>query len=71
MRPSMTTVKALFIAVAFLAGGNVGLLTGILCGMDGDSVPDAIRNGGAAFAGTVLFVFGLIGFWFGFQNRET
>ncbi|WP_149263466.1 hypothetical protein [Actinomadura sp. K4S16] len=68
MQPSANTVKALFIVVAFLAGGNVGLLTGILCGMDGDSVLDAIRYGGAAFAGTVVFVFGLFGFWYGFQN---
>lgn len=64
-------MKALFIAVALLAGGNVGLCTGILRRMDADSVPGAIRYGGAAFAGTVVFVSGLIGFWYGFQNRGT
>lgn len=70
MGSSSNTVKTLLIAVAVLTAGNVGLFSGMLRRMDGDSIPGAIQVGCGAFAGTIAVVFTVIGFWYGFQNRE-
>jgi hypothetical protein len=65
------TVRALLITVALMFGIIVGLVAGILQRLDGGSIPATIEYGCGAFVAGVLFVFGIVSFWNGSQNRDS